>query len=87
MTSSDKEYINMTAKLTAEATVREFRNTLDCNHNTNRIGHLEQIVENGLKDKTEENEKGLQVLRKFIFWALMSIVLLMVAGLLTIIIA
>ena len=80
MTASDKEYVEMTAKLTAQETVKEFRITLNCDTNSERIGELEQTVNNGIKDRGEENAKGIRSLRKFISWALMSIILVMAGG-------
>ena len=80
MTTNDREYIELTAKVTAQEAVKEFRLTLNCDTNAGRISELEQTVNNGLKDRTVENSKGLRVMRKFIFWAVTSIVILMAGG-------
>lgn len=53
--------------------------------NVERIGELEQTVNNGIKDKTEENTRSIRGLRKFLFWALMSLILIGTSGIITII--
>ncbi len=80
MTSSEKKYVDLTAKVTAQEAVKEFRATLNCDNHNDRLGDLEQIVHNGIKDKTEDNARGIRSLRKFMSLALMSIILLMIGG-------
>lgn len=80
MTASDKEYVEMTAKLTAQETVKEFRLTLNCNANSGRIGELEQVVNNGIKDRGEENAKAITRLRKFVFYGILGVFILALVG-------
>lgn len=80
MTKSDKEFVEMTSKLTAQATVTEFKKTLNCNEHILRIGELEQTVNNGIKDKAEQNTKGILANRKFIFWSILGIFIIVISG-------
>ncbi len=80
MDADDREFVMLTARLTAKETVAEFRKTLNCDQESNRIGAVEQVINNGLKDKTEDNATGIRSLRKFMSWALMSIILLVIGG-------
>ncbi len=80
MTKADKEFVEMTAKLTAQETVKESRATLECATNGNRIGELEQVVNNGIKERADRNEKGIAANRKFIFWSILGLFLVMIGG-------
>lgn len=80
MTAEDKEFVEMAAKLTAQETVKEFRVTLNCDTNAGRIGDLEQVVNNGIKDKAEQNTKGVMANRKFIFWSILGLFLILIGG-------
>ncbi len=83
MTKSDKEFVEMTAKLTAQETVKEFRVSLNCDTNSQRIGELEQTVNNGIKEKGEQNTKGITANRKFIFWSILGLFLILIGGTIT----
>lgn len=75
MTASEKEYVNMTAKITAETTVKEFRKTLNCDKNVGRISELEQTVNDGIKEGVGENRKSIRILRKILFGSMSAILL------------
>lgn len=81
MTSSEKHYVDLTAKVTAQEAVKEFRLTLNCDNHNDRIGDLEKVVHNGIKNKAKDNANSIRALRRFMFWAIMSIVLVMAGGL------
>lgn len=83
MTAEDKDFIQMTAKLTAQETVKEFRVTLNCDKNVDRIGDLEQTVNNGIKSQGEENAEGLRGLRRVFTYSLIGTISLLVGGIIT----
>jgi len=75
-----KDFITLTAKDTAHECVREFRATLDCNKNDDRIGDLEQTVNNGIKDRGVENTKSIKRIWKFVTFTLISIIFVVVGS-------
>ncbi len=80
MTASDKEIVEMTAKLTAKEAVKEFRKTLNGDKHNDRIQELEMVVNNGIKDSIAENGKGIIANRKFIFWSILGLFLVTIGG-------
>ena len=66
MTKTDREYIDMAATLAAQKVVKD----LACNSHNNRIGKMEKVVFNGVKEKGEQNEQNIQTNRKFLFYGI-----------------
>lgn len=74
MTKADREYIEMAATLAAQKAVKD----LACNSHSERIGEVEKVVFNGIKEKSEQNARGVRANRKFLFYGIGMLFLTMV---------
>lgn len=66
VTKTDREYIDMAATLAAQKVVKD----LACNNHNSRIGEVEKVVFNGVKERGEHNERNIRTNRKFLFYGI-----------------
>jgi broad-specificity NMP kinase len=64
MNELDRQFVEMTARITATEVVREFRETLQCAEHDNLIDKHESTLNNGLKDSVIDLKQETTKLRE-----------------------
>jgi len=76
MNKQEKEYVEMTAKLTAHECIKEFKKTLDCNNHDERISTNEQILNDGLRSDVKN-------IKRWFMWTILSVVIIIIGSLIS----